>query len=126
VLSYDGRQWSTLWLATAMKLTGAKDAQFRDGRFIAGPIQLPVDAKGEYIIRWHGTPQTAYKRIPLIEMVCTMHPDVCDASVPRHPANEFANKIVFIGASAAGQLRSSTDGRFRNRAGILYRRDDAR
>ncbi|HEV8145860.1 MAG TPA: adenylate/guanylate cyclase domain-containing protein [Bryobacteraceae bacterium] len=102
VLSYDGRQWSTLWLATAMKLTGAKDAQFRDGRFLAGPIQLPVDAKGEYIIRWHGTPQNAYKRIPLIEMVCTMHPDVCDAAVPRHPASEFTNKIVFIGASAAG------------------------
>ena len=102
VLTYDGRQWSTLWLATAMKLTGAKDAQFRDGRFTAGPIQLPVDAKGQYIIRWHGTPQSAYKRIPLIEMVCTMHPDVCDASVPRHPAGEFANKIVFIGASAAG------------------------
>jgi adenylate cyclase len=102
VLTYDGRQWSTLWLATAMKLTGAKDAQFRDGRFSAGPIQLPVDAKGQYIIRWHGTPQTAYKRIPLIEMVCTMHPDVCDASVPRHPASEFANKIVFVGASAAG------------------------
>jgi adenylate cyclase len=103
VLSYGGRQWSTLWLATAMKLTGGKDAQFRGGRFNAGPIQLPVDAKGQYLMRWHGTPQTAYTRIPLIQMICTMHPELeCDPSLPRHPASEFANKIVFVGASAAG------------------------
>lgn len=101
-IGYGGKAWSTAWLTTAMKLRGAAEAGYGAGQFRAGPIQLPVDAKGDYIVRWHGTPQTAYKRIPLIEMVCTMHPEICDASVPKHPISEFRNKIVFIGASAAG------------------------
>jgi adenylate cyclase len=31
-----------------------------------------------------------------------MQPDACEPSVTRHPASEFKDKIVFIGASAAG------------------------
>ena len=86
-----------------MKLRGgATEAGYGAGQFRAGPIRLLVDARGNYIVRWHGSPQTAYKRIPLIQMVCTMHPDVCDASVQKHPVSEFRDKIVFIGASAAG------------------------
>ena len=103
VIGYDGGTWATAWLAAAMKLRGgAPEAGYGAGQFRAGPIQLPVDARGNYIVRWHGSPQTAYKRIPLIQMVCTMHPDVCDASVQKHPVSEFRDKIVFIGASAAG------------------------
>jgi adenylate cyclase len=101
-LAYDGKNWATVWLAAAMKLNGAKTAQFAGGQFRAGPIQLPVDAAGNYILRWHGNPQTAYQRIPLVQMVCSMQPEVCDAGVTRHPPEEFRNKIVFIGASAAG------------------------
>jgi Predicted transmembrane sensor domain len=102
VARYGGRYWATLWLAAAMKLNGATGVAFENGEFRAGPIRLPVDARGNYIVRWHGTPLTAYKRIPLVQMVCSMHPEVCDASVTRHPASEFQGKIVFIGASAAG------------------------
>ena len=102
VARYDGRFWSTLWLAAAMKLNGSTSAEFQNGEFHAGAIRLPVDARGNYIVRWHGTPIDAYKRIPLVQMVCSMHPEVCDASVTRHPPSAFAGKIVFIGASAAG------------------------
>ena len=102
VARYDGRYWSTLWLAAAMKLNGATAVAFENGEFHAGPIRLPVDARGNYIVRWHGTPITAYKRIPLVQMVCSMQPEVCDAGVTRHPPSEFQGKIVFIGASAAG------------------------
>jgi adenylate cyclase len=102
VARYDGRTWSTLWLAAAMKLNGATSAQFENGEFRAGPIRLPVDRKGDYIVRWQGTPITAYKRIPIAQMVCSMQPEMCDPSVTKHPASEFQGKIVFIGASAAG------------------------
>jgi adenylate cyclase len=102
VARYNGRSWATLWLATAMKLNGATSAQFENGEFRAGPIRLPVDKKGDYIVRWQGTPITAYKRIPIAQMVCSMQPDMCDPSVVKHPASEFQGKIVFIGASAAG------------------------
>jgi adenylate cyclase len=101
-VAYDGQNWATLWLAAAMKLNGATAARFQNGEFRSGPIRLPVDTKGNYIVRWHGTPQTAYQRIPLVQMVCSMQPEVCDASVTRHPASEFRGKIVFVGASAAG------------------------
>ena len=102
VEGYNGRNWQTLWLAAAMKLKGATKAEFRDGEFQAGPIRVPVDSKGNYIVRWRGTPATAYKRIPLAEMVCSMQPDICPPDARRHPVAEFQNKIVFVGASAGG------------------------
>lgn len=102
VISYDGRAWASLWLAAAMKLNGAGGAEFRNGEFHAGPIRLPVDASGAYIVRWRGDPIRAYKRIPLVQMVCSMYPDQCEKEVVRHPASEFRGKIVFLGASAAG------------------------
>jgi adenylate cyclase len=102
VARYDGRTWATLWLAAAMKLNGATSAQFENGEFRAGPIHLPIDGKGDYIVRWQGTPITAYKRIPIAQMVCSIQPDMCDPSVLKHPRSEFQGKIVLIGASAAG------------------------
>ena len=102
VLRYDGRNWATLWLATAMKLRGATGAEFQKQEFRAGPIRLPVDAGGNYIVRWRGTELTAYKRIPLYEIVCMVNPGLCDPSVKRHATSEFKDKIVYIGASAGG------------------------
>ncbi len=102
VARYDGRNWATLWLAAAMKLNGATGAQFENGEFRAGPIRLPVDGAGNYVVHWNGTPITAYARIPLWEMVCSMQAEMCDKDAKRHPASEFQGKIVFIGASAAG------------------------
>jgi adenylate cyclase len=102
IARYEGHTWSTLWLAAALKLNGATRAEFQDGEFHAGPVRLPVDDSGNYIVRWSGTPITAYTRIPLWEMACSMQPDMCEKDAKRHPASEFQGKIVFIGASAAG------------------------
>jgi adenylate cyclase len=102
VARYDGHTWSTLWLAAALKLNGATSAEFQNGQFRAGPIRLPVDGAGNYIVRWNGAPITTYARIPLWEMACSMQPDMCDKDAKRHTASEFQGKIVFIGASAAG------------------------
>jgi adenylate cyclase len=35
-------------------------------------------------------------------MICSIYPDQCDAGVTKHPASEFRDKIVLVGASAAG------------------------
>ncbi len=104
VEGYDGRNWASFWLAAAMKLKGATGAEFRNGEFHAGPIHVPVDSKGNYIVRWRGNPAIAYKRIPLFEMVCSMQPDICEPDARRHPVAEFQNKIVFVGASAGGSF----------------------
>lgn len=99
---YDGRSWATVWLAAAFKLRGAAPLAYRAGEVTAGAIRLPVDSEGNYVVRWHGDTLSAYRRVPLWEMICSIYPSQCDASVTRHAAAEFAGKIVFVGASAAG------------------------
>jgi adenylate cyclase len=103
VIRYDGRDWSTVWLSVASRLLRiAPGARFEGSEFIAGPVRLPVDRDGKYVIRWHGDTLTSYRRIPLWEMICSIYPSQCDAGVTRHPASEFSGKIVLVGASAAG------------------------
>jgi adenylate cyclase len=103
VIRYEGRDWSTVWLAAAMRLRGVhSSARYQDNEFTAGPIRLPVDAQGNYVVRWHGDTLTSYRRVPLWEMICSIYPSQCESNVPHHAAAEFHNKIVLVGASAAG------------------------
>jgi adenylate cyclase len=103
VIRYEGHDWATVWLAAAMRLRNvAPDARHRNAEFTAGPIHMPVDAQGNYVIRWHGDTLNSYLRVPLWEMICSIYPSQCDANVPHHPAAEFRDKIVLVGASAAG------------------------
>lgn len=90
-IRYEGRDWATFWLATARKLRGEQAGR-----------TLPLDGQGRFVVKWHGDTLTSYRHVPLWEMVCSMQPEVCDKSVKRHPPEEFAGKIVFIGATAAG------------------------
>jgi adenylate cyclase len=103
VIRYDGRDWSTVWLAAALRLRGVKsNPRYEGSEFTAGPIRLPVDAEGNYVVRWHGDTLTSYRRVPLWEMICSIYPSQCEPGVPHHPAGEFRNKVVIVGASAAG------------------------
>ena len=106
VIRYDGRDWSTVWLAAALRLRGvtsnAWSAKYVGSEFTAGPVRLPVDERGNYVVRWHGDTLTSYRRVPLWEMICSIYPSQCEPGVPHHPASEFRNKIVLVGASAAG------------------------
>jgi adenylate cyclase len=102
VIQYEGRPWATLWLAAAFRLRGSAPLAYRGGEFTAGSIRLPVDGRGDYVVRWRGDTLSAYRRVPLWEMICSIYPSQCDASVTRHPTSEFRGKIVFVGASAAG------------------------
>jgi adenylate cyclase len=103
VIRYNGREWPTFWFSAASRMLGSgRTVRFEGGKFVSGSIQLPVDADGNYIVKWHGDRFQSYTQIPLWQMICSMYPDQCDASVKRHPISEFKDKIVFIGASAAG------------------------
>ncbi|MEO7651719.1 MAG: adenylate/guanylate cyclase domain-containing protein [Bryobacteraceae bacterium] len=104
---YEGREYATVWLAAAMTLSGISEgpgaaARFEGSHFTSGPIRLPVDSDGNYVVRWYADPLTAYRQIPLHQMICSIYPSQCDEKVVKHPPSEFRNKIVFIGASAAG------------------------
>ena len=99
---YDDRDWATIWLAAAQQVRGKAGAKYEAGSFSAGPMHLPVDAHGNYVVHWRGDTLTSYRRIPLWEMICSIWPDQCDAGVKKHPVAEFKDKIVLVGASAAG------------------------
>jgi adenylate cyclase len=96
VVGYEGKSWATVWLSAALRLRPAGTAYFDKTEFSAGSLRLPVDREGRFVVRWHGDTLNSYKRVPLWEMICSIYPKQCDASVTRHPAEEFA------GASAAG------------------------
>jgi len=78
----------------------------RDGKAI------PVDGEGRLLMLWHGHANKTYdggeqkietyKRVPLWEVICSIYPDQCPNVEHRHPAESFRDKIVLIGASAAG------------------------
>jgi adenylate cyclase len=105
VIRYEGKTWSTVWLAAALRLLKLPPtAHFSADEFTAGPIHLPVDGDGRYVVRWHGDTLNSYQRVPIWEMICSIYPSQCDPSVRRHPASEFAGKIVLVGASAAGSF----------------------
>lgn len=104
VIPYDGKPWATFWLAAALKLQSANSVRFDHGAFSAGSMRLPVDDKGQFVPRWHGDTLTSYRLVPLWEMICSIYPKQCDPAVKRHPASEFAGKIVFVGASALGSF----------------------
>jgi adenylate cyclase len=102
VVNYDGKAWATVWLAAALQIRPAKSVRFDNGEFSAGSLRVPVDLQGRFVPRWHGDTLNSYRLVPLWEMICSIYPKQCDASVKRHPAQEFAGKIVFVGASALG------------------------
>jgi adenylate cyclase len=102
VIGYEGKAWATLWLSAALSVRPASSARFKNDEFSAGTLRLPVDRQGRFVLRWHGDTLNSYRRVPLWEMFCSIYPTQCEASVTRHPAQEFAGKIVFVGASAAG------------------------
>jgi len=90
-IRYDNRAYATLWTEAAIRILGNFNA-----------IHLPLDSSGNYVLKWHGDSLTSYKRVPLWEMICSIYPEQCDASVRKHSPEEFAGKIVFVGATAAG------------------------
>ncbi|MFN0166504.1 MAG: CHASE2 domain-containing protein [Bryobacteraceae bacterium] len=101
-IRYDGKDWATQWLMAAQHLVSKGAAHYQDKTFAAGPIQVPVDDEGHLILRWHGDTLSSYRTIPLWEMICSIYPAQCDASVRRHPPETFRDKLVLVGASAAG------------------------
>lgn len=102
VQRYRGKTYATYWLAAAIHARGVRTVTFRPGSFRAGAVEIPIDSRGNFVPRWNGTPANAYRRIPLMEMVCSLQPEICGPNVRRHPPSEFTGKIVLIGASAAG------------------------
>ena len=89
-IGYDGRDWATLWLAAARFLNPDRNPS------------MPLDAQANYVVHWHGDTLHSYERIPLWEMICSIYPAQCEDSVKKHAPDYFRDRVVFVGATAAG------------------------
>jgi adenylate cyclase len=91
---------------------GNPDARLQKGSFQFEPGKtIPVDAAGNLLLVWHSNAPAyhdreagsfAYDRIPIWNLFCSMPEWHCPPEVHRYPAEFFKNKIVIVGASAAG------------------------
>lgn len=76
-----------------MHAGGTRQVEFDGGGVRVGDVRLAFDVKGNFVPRWSGTPATAYRRIPLMEMVCSLQPEICGLNVRRHPPSEFTGNV---------------------------------
>jgi len=64
-------------------------------------LRVPVTPDGRLVPRWRPD-ASAYPRLPLWRVVCSMFPWQCAEEKAPYQPEEFRDKIVFIGASALG------------------------
>jgi adenylate cyclase len=83
------------------KKSGIFDASYveRNG------IRTPVDEQGRVLVLWHGG-SNVYPRLPIWKVICSIYPDQCASEVQTYPPEFFQDKIVLIGASAAGSYEA--------------------
>ena len=68
-------------------------------------IRTPTDEQGRILVLWHGG-SFVYPRLPIWNVVCSIYPEQCPAGVRKYPPEFFQDKIVLIGASAAGSYEA--------------------
>ena len=110
------RAYRTLALRTADLAAGNgnPDGRLQRNRFSFRPGQtIPVDSSGNLLLVWHKNlsgyqdndhdkGSFPYKRIPIWNLFCSMPEWHCPPEVQRYPPEFFTDKIVILGASAAG------------------------
>jgi adenylate cyclase len=107
----DGKVYPTLALRMAQIALATDDMPVLNGRHVAfAGRNLPVDDEGHMILLWRngemlwaeGKDWGKNKRIPLWEVICAIYPTQCPAYTPRFDQTFFKDKVVLLGASAAG------------------------
>jgi adenylate cyclase len=106
-----GKTYPSLALRMAQIASGQNVMVTRDGRHaeFAGRRFL-LDDNGRMILLWRngsmlwaeGKDWGKNKRVPLWEVICSIYPEQCPVYKQRFTADFFKDKIVLLGASAAG------------------------
>ena len=80
-----------------------KRGGFFDSSYLAvNGKRIPVDDDGRLLLLWRGDSLHAFPRVPLWEVICSIYPDQCPTTERKYPPEYFRNKVVLLGASAAG------------------------
>jgi adenylate cyclase len=107
----DGKFYPALALRMAQVALGTDEMPTRNGRDISfAGRTIPVDEDGHMILLWRNgemrwaehTTWGKNKRIPLWEVVCAIYQGQCPEYKQRFDQNFFKDKVVILGASAAG------------------------
>src|SRR5438270_7543240 len=97
----NSRVYPSLALRTTNLLSTAAPLERRGDQAVREGLALPVDADGRMVIRWHGG-SSAYERIPAWKLIASIYPNQFPENRVYYPSEYFRDKIVLIGASAAG------------------------
>jgi adenylate cyclase len=101
-----GKVLRALSLRTTDLVNGKNGIFERAGRSaVRANDSLPVDSAGRMVILWHGG-STTYERIPAWKLVASIYPQQFPETRVYYPPQYFRDKIVLIGASAAGSLEA--------------------
>ncbi len=106
----EGNVYSTLAARTTEVALQSRMLPFQeDGRsaLAASGAIVPVDSSGHMLLRWHGGSFT-YERIPVWQMICSIYPTQCPDEKVYFTPDYFRDKIIIIGASAAGSGEART------------------
>ena len=68
---------------------------------------IPVDSHGSMLLLWNGD-AFVHPRLPLWQLICSIYPQQCPEQKVYFPVESFRDKIVLVGASAAGGYDSHT------------------
>jgi adenylate cyclase len=105
---YGSRSVRSLALRVADLVSATPNAGFRIERSRWGndyavrrSQRIPVDSNGRMLLRFHGGSFT-HERVPLWQVICSIYPAQCPEQKVYFPRDYFKDKIVMVGASAAG------------------------
>jgi adenylate cyclase len=97
-----GHAYPTLPVKMANVATGEDGPYERQGRFaVRKGRKIPVDEDGRMLLLWRNR-ELQGARMPLWKAVCSIYPEQCPEYKQQYTPEFFKDKIVLLGASAAG------------------------
>ncbi len=99
---YQKRHYAAFPLTIAMRIFGARNVRFtRAGELAVGAVKIPLNHRGEMILKWHGPSDRIYPIYP-IGKVLSSFKQIHDGKKPDLDPKVFKDKIVLIAGTAAG------------------------
>ena len=102
---WNDHYYPSLALATAAATRGAPGPEasglLTESELRWGKLTVPVTAGGRLVPRWRAD-RAAFARLPLWQVVCSYAPENCEEDKRFFAPEVFRDKIVIVGASAAG------------------------
>ncbi|MEE8110970.1 MAG: CHASE2 domain-containing protein [bacterium] len=102
LVHYQGRYYASFPLTIAMKVLGARKVGFtRASELELSGRKIPLNARGEMLLKWHGPSERIYPIYPIAKLLSSFK-QIHDGKKPDLDPKEFKDKIVFIAGTAAG------------------------